>query len=398
VDQPIAGSELGLGAIKMLEIFARAALGLCLTMAQAQSAPSYDALIQQGKAQLQAGNSAAALSTGQQAVQLDANRWEAYALAGGALMNLKRYEEAADDLSEAIKHAPEAKQDGLRALRKQCVLAETGATPGPPQLATTAPPQPAASTQAEIVLWKTIELDSKPDDLQAYLKQYPNGAFASLAAARLEKIEWARIQNTFDPAQIDDFLRRFPDGEDSGAAKARLKKLQGPDFTLSYIEQALQNQGEVSETEEITRKNGQGTRSVSVIYSNVHSDSTSCTLAYTLTHRIEEKINGKITKAFNLVNGKAVPSQQPYSELVESDTIDLTVLKNISVISNEEWCRNLPEDRKSALGHTCRYSTISFRVGVENSFPQLLIRDKDTADGVAFILKRGASACPKATK
>jgi hypothetical protein len=151
-------------------------LSLSIGIAYAQT--PYDALIQQGKNQLQAGNSAAALSTSQQGIQFDANRWEAYALAGGALMNLKRYEEAEDQFSHAIDHAPEAKQAGLRDLRKQCVLAEAGVAAQP---AVAAPPQPANTSQAEIVLWKTIENSSNIADFESYLQQYPNGAFAVLA-------------------------------------------------------------------------------------------------------------------------------------------------------------------------------------------------------------------------
>ena len=47
-------------------------------------------------------------------------------------MNLKRYEEAADQLSQAIQHAPDSKQPGLRDLRKQCLLAESGVAPAAP--------------------------------------------------------------------------------------------------------------------------------------------------------------------------------------------------------------------------------------------------------------------------
>jgi tetratricopeptide (TPR) repeat protein len=183
-------------------------LSLSLAAAHAQPAPAYDTLIQQGKTQLQAGNSAQALATGQQAIQLDTNRWEAYALAGGALMNLKRYEEAADNLSLAIQHAPEAKQDGLRALRKQCALAESGAVPAPAQPAP--PPQPATTTQAEIVLWKSIENSDNPADFQTYLSQYPLGAFNALAQRHLEesqkRLDQQRAQTEHERKERAEFV------------------------------------------------------------------------------------------------------------------------------------------------------------------------------------------------
>jgi hypothetical protein len=86
----------------------------------AQSAPMYDSLVQQGKTQLQSGNNEQAVTAANSAIKLDATRWEGYALAGGALMNLKRYDEAADQLGHAIAQAPDVKQAGLRDLLKQC--------------------------------------------------------------------------------------------------------------------------------------------------------------------------------------------------------------------------------------------------------------------------------------
>lgn len=162
------------------------ALFLCGFRASAQTG-DYDTLVHQGNAQLQDGNNGQALTKAKSAIKINAHRWEAYALAGGALMNLKRDEEAADNFSEAIQYAPEAKQDGLRNLRKQCLAAELGiaAPASSPQTAT----QPAATTQVEVVLWKTIENSSNPEDFQTYLSQYPNGAFAALANRHLNDLQ-----------------------------------------------------------------------------------------------------------------------------------------------------------------------------------------------------------------
>jgi tetratricopeptide (TPR) repeat protein len=94
--------------------------------AGAHAAPDYDAFVAQGNALLQAGDAGQALSSGESAIKISADRWEGYALAGSALMNLKRYEPAADALSKAIERAPESKQPALRDLRRQCLLAESG--------------------------------------------------------------------------------------------------------------------------------------------------------------------------------------------------------------------------------------------------------------------------------
>jgi hypothetical protein len=96
-------------------------LGFCAT---AQQTSNYDALVRQGNGQLQTGNNEQALALAKTAINTNANRWEAYAIAGGALLNLKRYEEGADQFSHAIDRAPQAKQEGLRALRKECLSAQ----------------------------------------------------------------------------------------------------------------------------------------------------------------------------------------------------------------------------------------------------------------------------------
>jgi hypothetical protein len=153
----------------------------------AQGAADYDALVRQGNSQLQTGNNDLALASANSAITANAGRWEAYAVAGGALLNLKRYEEAADQFSHAIDRAPETKKAGLRDLRKQCLLAESGSSPNSPP-ASTAPP----TTQAELVLWKTIEHSSNAADFQVYLQQYPNGTFSPLARQHLKDLEAAQ--------------------------------------------------------------------------------------------------------------------------------------------------------------------------------------------------------------
>ena len=126
---------------------------LCLALALiagacsgAHAAPDYDALITLGNAFLQAGNADQALKSGQAAIKTSADRWEGYALAGSALMNLKRYEPAADALSKAIDQAPESKQPALRDLRRQCLLAESGY----PAAASSSVPAPASQADGHL--------------------------------------------------------------------------------------------------------------------------------------------------------------------------------------------------------------------------------------------------------
>ena len=143
-----------------LKVFALALLMACCPLARAQSGQAYESSVQAGTSQLQAGETAVALRTAEAAIRASAQRWEAYALAGGALMNLKRYEEATDYLSKAIERAPQDKQAALRGLRRQCLVAEAGV---PPAIAPAPQPSSEATiTQAEVVLWKSIEFSANP--------------------------------------------------------------------------------------------------------------------------------------------------------------------------------------------------------------------------------------------
>jgi tol-pal system protein YbgF len=201
-------------------LFLPFALTFAFTIGAAHSAENaaggYEALIQRGESQLD-GSAEQAVAAGKAAVKMSPGRWEGYALIGGALMNLKRYEEGADMLSNAIERAPEAKRPGLRELRRQCLLAESRS----PAAANAVAPATTTS-QAEIVLWKTIENSTNPADFQSYLGEYPQGAFAVLAQRHLaETNAVAAYQAAFGLvkegqydraiAAFQNFLATYPD-------------------------------------------------------------------------------------------------------------------------------------------------------------------------------------------
>ncbi len=101
--------------------------------------------------------------------------------AASAYSSQSRFEAAATMLQAALVRAPEA--------RKALIIDALNET----RRALAAPPMPspptggsAAPTQAEIVLWKTIEKSTSPADFSGYLAVYPNGLYAPLAKARLD--------------------------------------------------------------------------------------------------------------------------------------------------------------------------------------------------------------------
>jgi Protein of unknown function (DUF1566) len=121
-----------------------------LAQAQTQTVPTFEDQIQQGQAQLTAGNAEGALNSGDAAIRIDPERWDGYALAGQALLALKRYEAAADALSKAIERAPDAEQATLREQRRQSLIAEVGGAAAGGVAASTPAPVPSAPPAAPV--------------------------------------------------------------------------------------------------------------------------------------------------------------------------------------------------------------------------------------------------------
>ncbi|CAL77733.1 conserved hypothetical protein; putative peptidase (caspase-like) [Bradyrhizobium sp. ORS 278] len=68
--------------------------------------------------------------------------------------------------------------------------ATTAATAGATPAAATASPTAA---EAELEFWRSVKDSNKPEELNAYLKTYPNGQFKSLAMARIASIETGAV-------------------------------------------------------------------------------------------------------------------------------------------------------------------------------------------------------------
>jgi uncharacterized caspase-like protein len=63
--------------------------------------------------------------------------------------------------------------------------AESADTPAPTTLASVAP---SAATAMEVEFWRSVKDSNKPEELNAYLNSYPNGAFKALALGRIAKL------------------------------------------------------------------------------------------------------------------------------------------------------------------------------------------------------------------
>jgi hypothetical protein len=196
---------------------------------------TYDGQLAAARQKLQAGDNEAAAAAAKQAEHLNASRWEAHAVAGGALMNLKLWDAAADELSLAITAAPESKKATLRDLRKQCVLADSGTVPTSRSVASS---PKSGITQAEVVLWKSIEHSTNADDFRGYIQGYPQGAFVPLAKQHLTELDNAAdaVQESVakdavrsdlgDLDRVDAYLKRYPSGAHAALFTAQLPQIR----------------------------------------------------------------------------------------------------------------------------------------------------------------------------
>ncbi|WP_395020448.1 caspase domain-containing protein [Dongia sp.] len=117
-----------------------------------------------------------------------------------------------------------------------------------PAAVTTAPA--ASSLEVEKVVWDAIKDSKQAGDYQAYLDQYPNGAFASIAKSRMaslggapapapaaatvaptaaksgaEKAMWDSISTSKQAGDYQAFLDQYPQGTYAPLARSRLAEL-----------------------------------------------------------------------------------------------------------------------------------------------------------------------------
>jgi hypothetical protein len=153
-----------------------------------RSIASYEDLLSGARTVLRNKNPKEAVRLSEDAIALDDKRWEAYVVAASGYSGQQLYDDAIGMLQMALIHAPQDRKDLVRdAIAEARQSSKRDGT-----LAAAPKPSPAdvaGPSQAESVLWKSIENSSRVEDFRAYLQKYPTGTFSPLASVRIEKLD-----------------------------------------------------------------------------------------------------------------------------------------------------------------------------------------------------------------
>ncbi|MFP6742992.1 MAG: hypothetical protein VCD33_15430, partial [Alphaproteobacteria bacterium] len=104
-------------------------------------------------------------------------------------------------------------------------------------------------------MWAAIENSSNPVDYMAYLAEYPDGTFAALARARVESMQvatatqetreastteltfWDAIKNSSNAADYEAYVAQFPDGTFVTLATNRIAMLRAGETPAAVAQQ-----------------------------------------------------------------------------------------------------------------------------------------------------------------
>ena len=82
---------------------------------------------------------------------------------------------------------------------------------------------PARDTAQETAFWESVK-DGDAAGFEAYLQQYPKGAFAPLALARLRQLVWVPMESETEPEVFEEYLANDPEGRFAELAHAALRQ------------------------------------------------------------------------------------------------------------------------------------------------------------------------------
>jgi len=143
-----------------------------------------------------------------------------------------------------LEQYPEGSFTALAEARRNALLEESATPAEPPEPVPTDPDLAGI----ELAFWGSVKDSEDPAEFTAYLKKYPSGAFTTLAEARrqalieaetapppsaaevepvsVELAFWDTVKGSDNPAMYAAYLEQYPEGSFATLAKVRLEELR----------------------------------------------------------------------------------------------------------------------------------------------------------------------------
>ena len=91
---------------------------------------------------------------------------------------------------------------------------------------------PVSQDALDLAFWQSVDRSQNPADFEAYLAQFPQGRFATLArnrqAALRDRALWENVRNSPRSEDVERYLAQFPQGAFVTEARTRLEALRAP--------------------------------------------------------------------------------------------------------------------------------------------------------------------------
>ncbi len=111
--------------------------------------------------------------------------------------------------------------------------------PEPVAISSPAPAAPVHDNTLELTFWNSIKDGTEPSLFESYLKQFPNGTFVGLAKAKIDALNaqkasaaqqsdtafFQAIQSSENKADFEAYLAQYPNGTFASLAKARISAI-----------------------------------------------------------------------------------------------------------------------------------------------------------------------------
>jgi signal transduction histidine kinase len=89
----------------------------------------------------------------------------------------------------------------------------------------------------ELANWEYVSELGEPQAVRDHLARFPGSVTSAYALARLEELAWARLGQSPDSASIRAFLDEFPEGANAGKARARLTEMERQEADANQVKE-----------------------------------------------------------------------------------------------------------------------------------------------------------------